>query len=175
VLRLLVTANVVPGSLILLLLMIEAVSSSGTSVVTWSTQHHIREDGLSQDNYISWPINGLTSVKFEPVFLLTVFRFLYVTIYGLQDLGFSRRWLLRMSSGMLRRVALVRTDVSEECIASIIRVIKIGELETTLEVTNNRSTLQKYYDIIVISPWWWKLYLPSKRRFLQERQDATSQ
>jgi hypothetical protein len=32
------------------------------------------------------------------------------------------------SSGMLCRVALVRTDVSEIRIASIIRVIKIGEL-----------------------------------------------
>jgi hypothetical protein len=32
------------------------------------------------------------------------------------------------SSGMLRRVALVRTDVSEELSASIIRVTRIGEL-----------------------------------------------
>jgi hypothetical protein len=35
------------------------------------------------------------------------------------------------SSGMLRRVGLVRTDVSEELIASIIRVTRIGELGTT--------------------------------------------
>jgi hypothetical protein len=42
------------------------------------------------------------------------------------------------SSGMLRRVALVRTDDSEELSASIIRVIRIGELGTTLAVTNNR-------------------------------------
>jgi hypothetical protein len=34
------------------------------------------------------------------------------------------------SSGMLRRVALVRTDVSEEHSASIIRVTRIGELGT---------------------------------------------
>jgi DNA-binding TFAR19-related protein (PDSD5 family) len=33
------------------------------------------------------------------------------------------------SYGMLNRVALVRTDVSEELTASIIRVIRIGELE----------------------------------------------
>jgi DNA-binding TFAR19-related protein (PDSD5 family) len=33
------------------------------------------------------------------------------------------------SSEMLRRVALVRTDVSEELSASFIRVTKIGELE----------------------------------------------
>jgi hypothetical protein len=35
------------------------------------------------------------------------------------------------SSGMLRRVALVRTDVSEELSASIFRVTRIGELTTT--------------------------------------------
>jgi hypothetical protein len=40
---------------------------------------------------------------------------------------------------MLRRVVLVRTDVSEECSASIIRVIRISELGTTLAVTSNRS------------------------------------
>jgi hypothetical protein len=34
-------------------------------------------------------------------------------------------------SGMLRRVALVRTDVSEELSASFIRVRRIGELRTT--------------------------------------------
>jgi hypothetical protein len=36
------------------------------------------------------------------------------------------------SSGMLRRVALVRTDVSEELSSSIIRVTGIGEVGTTL-------------------------------------------
>jgi hypothetical protein len=35
------------------------------------------------------------------------------------------------SSGMFRLVALVRTDVSEERSASIIRVTRIGELGTT--------------------------------------------
>jgi hypothetical protein len=44
------------------------------------------------------------------------------------------------SSGMLRRVALVKTDVSEELSASFIRVTKIGELGTTLAVTSNRAT-----------------------------------
>jgi hypothetical protein len=46
-------------------------------------------------------------------------------------------------SGMLRRVALVRTDVSEEIIASIIRVTRIGELGTTLAVTSNLCTLRR--------------------------------
>jgi hypothetical protein len=40
-----------------------------------------------------------------------------------------------VSSGMLRRVALVRTDISEEIIASFSRVTRIGELGTTLTVT----------------------------------------
>jgi hypothetical protein len=47
------------------------------------------------------------------------------------------------SSGMLRRVVLVRTDVSEELSASFIRVIRIGELGTTLALTSNRCTLRK--------------------------------
>jgi hypothetical protein len=46
------------------------------------------------------------------------------------------------SSEILRRVTLVRTDVSEECIASIIRVITIGDLGTTIAITSNRNTLQ---------------------------------
>jgi hypothetical protein len=41
---------------------------------------------------------------------------------------------------MLRRVVLVRTDVSEEHSASIIMVTRIGELGT-LAVTSNRRTL----------------------------------
>jgi hypothetical protein len=40
-------------------------------------------------------------------------------------------------SGMLRRVALVRTDVSEEHITSIIRVTRMGEPGTTLAITRN--------------------------------------
>jgi hypothetical protein len=40
---------------------------------------------------------------------------------------------------MLRRVALVRTDVSEELSASFIRVTRIGELGTTLAVTMQKS------------------------------------
>jgi hypothetical protein len=42
---------------------------------------------------------------------------------------------------MLRRMAVVKTDVSEECIASIINVTEIGELEVTLAVTSKGSTL----------------------------------
>jgi hypothetical protein len=41
-----------------------------------------------------------------------------------------------VSSGMLRLVALVRTGVSEELGASLIRVTRIGELGTTLAVVH---------------------------------------
>jgi hypothetical protein len=44
------------------------------------------------------------------------------------------------SSGMLRRVAIVRTEVSEELSASIIRVTRISKLRTTLAVTSNRRS-----------------------------------
>jgi hypothetical protein len=44
------------------------------------------------------------------------------------------------SYGMLRRVALVRTDVSEELSSSTIRLTRIGELGKTLAVTSNRRT-----------------------------------
>jgi hypothetical protein len=46
-----------------------------------------------------------------------------------------------VSSGTLRRVALLRTDVSEEFSATFIKVTRIDELETTLAVTSNRRTL----------------------------------
>jgi hypothetical protein len=50
-------------------------------------------------------------------------------------------WMV--SSGMLRRVAIVRTDVSEESSASFIRVTRIGELGTTVAATSNRRTLRR--------------------------------
>jgi hypothetical protein len=48
-----------------------------------------------------------------------------------------------VSSGLLRHVALVRTNVSEEPGASFIRATKIGELGTTQAATSNRRTLQR--------------------------------
>jgi hypothetical protein len=47
------------------------------------------------------------------------------------------------SSGILRHVALVRTDVSEKRSAPIIKVTRIGELGTTLAVTSNRHSVQR--------------------------------
>jgi 3'-phosphoadenosine 5'-phosphosulfate sulfotransferase len=44
------------------------------------------------------------------------------------------------STGMLRRVALVRTDVSEVRSASFIRVIRIGELSRFLQEPHGVTT-----------------------------------
>jgi hypothetical protein len=44
---------------------------------------------------------------------------------------------------MIRRVALVRTYVSEELSATFIRVTRICELGTTVAVTSNRRTLRR--------------------------------
>jgi hypothetical protein len=46
VFRLLVTGNVVPSTLILVTLMMEAILSSDTSVLTKATQRHIPDDGI---------------------------------------------------------------------------------------------------------------------------------
>jgi hypothetical protein len=56
----------------------------------------------------------------------------------------AERILSRMtSSGMLRCVTLVRTEVSKERSVSIIRVTRVGEIGTTLAVTSNRCTLRR--------------------------------
>jgi hypothetical protein len=56
-----------------------------------------------------------------------------------------------VSSGMLRRVALVITDVSQEVSASFIRVTRIGELGTTLTVTSSRRNAAKKYQVIFLA------------------------
>jgi hypothetical protein len=48
-----------------------------------------------------------------------------------------------VSSGMLRRVALLRTDVSEKLSASFIRVTRIDELGTKLAIISNLLTLRR--------------------------------
>jgi hypothetical protein len=56
---------------------------------------------------------------------------------------------------MLRHVALVRTDVSEELSASFIMVTRIRELGTRLAVTSNRRTLRRHYFLLhlIVSQW----------------------
>jgi hypothetical protein len=57
-----------------------------------------------------------------------------------------------VSSGLLRRVALVGIDVSEEPGASFIRVAKIGELGTTQAATSNRRTLRRNTNKLHLAP-----------------------
>jgi hypothetical protein len=52
---------------------------------------------------------------------------------------------------MLRRLDLVITEVSENRIASIIRVRRIGELKP-LAVTRNRSMLRRNTNVVPNSP-----------------------
>jgi hypothetical protein len=44
---------------------------------------------------------------------------------------------------MLHHVALVRTDILEECSASVIRVKTVGELGAALAVTSNWRTTRR--------------------------------
>jgi hypothetical protein len=69
------------------------------------------------------------------------------------------------SPGMLRRVALVITDVSEELRAYFIMVTRLCELGTTLAVTSNRRKLRRntsvLYDRLT-----WSLALGEERRLM---------
>jgi hypothetical protein len=55
-----------------------------------------------------------------------------------------------VSSGLLRRVALVRTDVSEEPGASFIGVTKIGELELETSVLTRATRRNNPEDTILL-------------------------
>jgi demethoxyubiquinone hydroxylase (CLK1/Coq7/Cat5 family) len=48
------------------------------------------------------------------------------------------------SPGILRRVALVITDISEELSASIIRVTRIGELGTHAVISSQHASVASY-------------------------------
>jgi hypothetical protein len=53
---------------------------------------------------------------------------------------------------MLRRMALVRTDVSEEPSAAFIKVTRICELGTTLAATNNRHRVRRLLVAASVDP-----------------------
>jgi hypothetical protein len=72
-------------------------------------------------------------IPFLPLFLY------YLLLYLCH---FLLNWRME-SSEILRHVALVRTDVSEEYRASFFRVTRVGELGTSLGVTSKRRTLRK--------------------------------
>jgi hypothetical protein len=107
-----------------------------------------------------------------------------------------------VSSGMLRRVAVVRTDDSEEFSASFIRVTRIFirrmpsfEMLRPLalvrrDVSDGRKTsFIRLTRIGVVGTtltvtsnrsceeilWWWRTYVPPKRQILQEPHGVTGQ
>jgi hypothetical protein len=65
-------------------------------------------------------------------------------------------------------VALVRTDVSEELVASIIRFARIGELGKALTVTISLM-------LTLFLARWWRRHVLLERWFSQEQHDVTSQ
>jgi hypothetical protein len=60
-----VTVNVVPSSLILITLMMEAICFSETSVLTRITRRHIPEDGILH-SYRSENLKSYKNVTFTP-------------------------------------------------------------------------------------------------------------
>jgi hypothetical protein len=67
---------------------------------------------------------------------------LYIYIY-IRFEFFTVVTVEKVFSGMLRRVALLRTDVSAKLSASFIRLTRNGELGTTVAVTSNQRTLRR--------------------------------
>jgi hypothetical protein len=78
------------------------------------------------------------------------------------------------------RVAVVRIDVSEESVTSIISVTRIFELWPMLTESSNWRTMRRKNKILAmflapwfLSDWWWRPYFLPKCRFLQKPHDIT--
>jgi hypothetical protein len=77
--------------------------------------------------------------------------------------------------GMLRSVGLVRTVVSEELKAFIIRVTRIAELGRTSAVSSNRRTANIVPSSLILVTLIMEALRSSKSLFLQEPHGLTSQ
>jgi hypothetical protein len=120
----------------------EAPSSSETSVLTRATRRNIQEDTIvhshRRENLKSYEVSCISTAIHPPgannicakcATKLKVPLDKDISTFGLLS-GPNGISLRMVSSGMLRRVALARTEVSEEPSASIIRVRRIGEVGT---------------------------------------------
>jgi hypothetical protein len=95
------------------------------------------DPAMSADTLVSFPARccyGDMAPSLSPLRLVMAWQ---AVLYSRE---ITVLFLFRMaSSEMLFRVALVRTDVSEDLSTSIMRVTRIGELGTTLAVTSVAS------------------------------------
>jgi hypothetical protein len=104
------------------------------SIYTRAEDLHSQFRILSESHVLKQHRKGAASVKHLLVRTHIIYEYVRFE-------AFTAVTMKMVYSGMLRYVALVRTDVSDELSASFIRVIRIGELGTTLAVKSNRCTL----------------------------------
>jgi hypothetical protein len=82
---LLVTANVVPSSLILVTLMMEAIHFSETSVLIRAKRHTIPEDGILLHSVFSWHCSIKQTTLMRYVFEVKLYGFeLFGSILGMR-------------------------------------------------------------------------------------------
>jgi hypothetical protein len=119
-------------------------TSGSTTVHLSNTDEHLSQNSFAMLSYtqIPYPLSGTWTSSLNHKRTKLGAEFVSHKVLTDVTITLFRRMA---SSGMLRRVTLVITDVSEELSASIIRVIRIGELGATLAVTSNRRTLRLAY------------------------------
>jgi hypothetical protein len=128
---LMLSAYIVPNALILSTLMMEAIRSSETSVLTRVARRQIVEDGIFIDTAV-WKAQLLHSINR----LGSVAEMQYV-------------------SCEVRNGFYIPEDANIVPSASFIGVTRIGELGTTLAVTSNRRTLRTLFLFHrFLAPWW---------------------
>jgi hypothetical protein len=113
---------------------------------------------------------GLRDIVWTKIIMIIMLRFRAEILVSTQSSWNGLKLILKSvivrrmaSSGMLRRVAFVRIDVSAELSASFITVTRIGELVTTLAVTSNRRKLYLVHRFISL---WWRRYFFSETSVL---------
>jgi hypothetical protein len=143
----LVTANIHSSPIFVTLLM-EEIHSSESSALTRATRRNTQK-----------------AVVFFKSVLCKILKF---SGWGL--------WRMR-SYGMLRHVTVVRTYVSEQRSASITRVTRISKLGITFLFSVLRFLVNA--NVVPSSPilvrWWWRPYVPPKRRLYQDPHGVASQ
>jgi hypothetical protein len=93
------------------------------------------------NNYVLWYVLHRTARNWYKLSLATFFSDARINSFFVRFEVFTAA---TVKNGVFSdRVALVRTHVSEELSASIIRVTRIGKLGTTFAVTSNRRTLRR--------------------------------